>query len=79
MPKVTIITDQSGSIVGTFQVGKPSKDAPTHARIRAREGQCVHDLEVPDALANPSSIHKLHSTHRVETRGGSAKLVENSG
>jgi hypothetical protein len=77
MPKITIITDHSGSIIGTFQGGKPSKDAPTHLRIRPREGQHVYDLNVPEHLAEPNSAHKLHSTHRVETKDGTAKLVEN--
>ncbi len=79
MAKITVIADHSGTIVGTFQAGKPSKDAPAHVRIRPREGQQAYELEVADHLAAPDSVHKLHSTHRVDTKGGAAKLVENKG
>ena len=79
MAKLTVLTDYSGTIVGTFQEGKSSKDSPTHVRIRPRDGQFVYELEVPDKLAAVDSVHHLHSTHRVEAKGGVAKLVETKG
>ncbi len=79
MAKLTVLTDYSGTIVGTFQEKKSSKEAPTHVRIRPRDGQFVYELEVPDKLATVESVHQLHSTHRVETKGGVAKLVEQAG
>lgn len=79
MAKLTVLTDYSGNIIGTFQQGKSSKDAPSHVRIRPRDGQFVHELEVPDKLAAVELVHHLHNTHRVEIKGGVAKLMENKG
>jgi len=79
MAKLTVLTDYSGTIIGTFQEGKPSKEAPSHVHIRPRDGQFLHELEVPDKLAAVESVHHLHSTHRVEVKGGVAKLVEHKG
>jgi hypothetical protein len=79
MAKITVLTDHSGTIIGTFQEGKSSKDAPSYVRIRPRDGQFLHELDVPDKLAAVDSVHLLHSTHRVEVKGGVAKLVEHKG
>jgi hypothetical protein len=79
MAKITVLTDHSGTIIGTFQEGKSSKHAPAYVRIRPRDGQFLHELDVPDKLAAVDSVHLLHSTHRVEVKGGVAKLVEHKG
>ena len=79
MAKLTVLADYSGTIIGTLQEGKSSKEAPSHVRIRPREGQFVYELDVPDKLAAVESVHHLHGTHRVETKGGAAKLVEHKG
>ena len=77
MAKITVISDQAGRVIGTFQTGRPSKDAPTYVPIRLGEGQLLYEVEVADALAAPDSVHKLHGSHRIEGKGASAKLVEN--
>jgi hypothetical protein len=79
MAKLTVLTDHSGTIIGTFQEGKPSAHAPSFVRIRPRDGQFCHELDVTDKLAAVDSVHLLHSTHRVEVKGGVAKLVEHKG
>ena len=79
MAKLTVVTDQGGNIVATFQSVKASKDAPGFVRIRPQEGQHAYELEVADKLAAADSVHQLHSTHRVEMKAGVATLVENRG
>ena len=79
MPKVTLVTDNSGNIIGTFQAGPPSKGAPTHVRLRPLEGQQIHEVDVPDKLVGPTVVQNLHATHRIDLEGGSARLVENNG
>jgi hypothetical protein len=76
MAKVFVVSDNAGNIVATAQSGKTSHGVPTMHQIRPRNGQHVHELEIDASLGAPEVIHKLHATHRIEMKGGVAKLVE---
>jgi hypothetical protein len=73
--KVKVFADRSGKILATFRPTSGGKDAPSHVRIDV-EGGHEHEIEVPDDLVVPESIHKLHSEYRVDSTGPAPKLIK---
>jgi hypothetical protein len=75
--KLTIVSNRNGEIIATSQpTTAKGKDAPKDAWTMPLEGQLVHEVEVPDNLAEPDSIIKLHDTHIVEVNGKTATLIK---
>lgn len=73
--KLKVFADRSGKIVATFRPASQGKDAPSNVRMDV-DGAHEHEIEVPDDLVAPESIHRLHSEYRVDLTGPTAKLVK---
>ncbi len=74
--KITIMTNNTGQIIGTFRSKPGGKDAPTGVRIQPMDGHVYQDVEIPDRLAKTNMLHTLHETHHVEIIDNQPKLVE---
>jgi hypothetical protein len=72
--KVKVFADPSGKILATSRSATGSKSAPTHMRLEVA-GAHEHELEIPDELLTPQSVHKLHTEHRVDLTGPSPRLI----
>ncbi len=72
--KLKVYADRAGKILATFRPAPGGKDAPTNVRIEV-EGGYEHEIDVPDHLLTPASIHRLHEDHRVDLSGGSPRLI----
>lgn len=60
MPKMSIITDKAGKVIGAARAGK-SKDGKLEGGIIPLSGQKVHQVDVPadvDKMESPAEIHK---------------------
>lgn len=73
--KLKVFADRSGKILATFRPASRGKDAPSSVRIDV-EGGHEHEIEIPDVLVAPESIHKLHSEYRVDLTGPAPKLIK---
>lgn len=73
--KMKVFADRSGTILATFRPSSGGKDAPSHVRLDV-EGAREHEIEVPDDLVAPTSIHRLHSEYRVDLTGPAPKLIK---
>ncbi len=73
--KLKVYADRSGKILATFRPTSGGKDAPSKVRIDV-EGGHEHEIDVPDELVAPESIHKLHSEYRVDFTGPAPKLIK---
>ncbi|HLY19516.1 MAG TPA: hypothetical protein VKR61_19950 [Bryobacteraceae bacterium] len=73
--KIAVLADESGRIVGTLRPVEAAGDGPTQIRMRARAGQKVHHVVLPEELTHLRSLVSLHDTHRIEVRGSQAYLV----
>ena len=65
MPKLTVITNSAGEIVGTANF-TGDKGAPTSARVMGGPNTTVHEIEVDDEVLrlSASELHlKLQKTH----------------
>ncbi len=72
--KLKVYADRSGKILATHRPAPGGKDAPASVRIDV-EGGYEHEVEVPDHILGPGSIHRLHEEYRVDLTGGSPKLM----
>jgi len=73
--KMKVYADRSGKILATFRPLSGGKGAPSHVRIEV-DGGHEHDIEVPDDLLAPASIHKLHAEYLVDLTGPAPKLIK---
>ena len=73
--RISVLTDESGRIIGTMRPIEPAGSGPTHVRIRAGAGQKVLEVALPEELSHLRSLVSLHETHVVEIRGQEARLV----
>lgn len=74
--KLTIISNQNGEILATYQTTTAKGDAPKDAWTMPLEGQIVQEVEIPDHIASAESIIKLHDTHLIEVIGKTTTLVK---
>ena len=58
MPKLTVITNSAGEVVGTANL-TGDKGAPTHARVLGGPGTTIHEIDVDDDLLRASAT-ELH-------------------
>jgi len=73
--KLSVITDQQGNIVGTAVVGK-SADGKMTFGVTVPKDRAIHEIDVPDDLAQKRTVLDLHKNYRVDLSGGAAKLVK---
>jgi hypothetical protein len=73
--KVKVYADHAGQILATSRSASASKGAPSSLRMEVK-GAREHELEIPDDLLTPQSVHKLHSEHRVDLSGSAPKLIK---
>jgi hypothetical protein len=73
--KLKVFADRSGKILGTFRPASGGTHPPPNLRIDV-EGGHEHEIEVPDDLVAPGSIHKLHEDYRVDLTGPAPKLIK---
>ena len=64
MPKMSIVTDKAGKILGSARPGK-SKDGKVECGIVPLKGQKVQEVDVP------SGIEKMESTAEIHKKLGS--------
>ena len=66
--KITVITDEKGHIIGTARHSKnDSKNQPVF-RPMLKEGQKVHEIELPSHLENVESAEELHKELKMHIK-----------
>ena len=73
--RISLLADQSGTIVATLRPAEAPGNRPGDVHMRPRAGQSLHHVVLPDELAGLQSLVSLHRTHRVEVHGQEACLV----
>ena len=73
--RISILTDESGRILGTMRPVESAGSGPTHVRMPAHAGQRVLEVVLPEELCHLRSLASLHNTHVVEIIGREARLV----
>jgi len=73
--RISVLTDESGRIIGTMRPIEPAGSGPTHVRMTAGAGQKVLEVVLPEELSHLRSLVSLHDTHVVEIDGQEAHLV----
>ena len=74
--KLTIIADAEGNIIGTANPrGLKGEELPSRVGVIAEPGQIIHELEVPDDLAEIEAV-ELHMNYRLDVKAGVARLVD---
>lgn len=73
--KLQVFADRSGKILATFRPTSGGKGAPSQLRLEV-DGGHEHEIDVPDELLEPKSVHKLHLEYRVDLTGAAPKLIK---
>jgi hypothetical protein len=73
--KLNVIADGEGNILATANVATSHGGAPSSGGLIAGPGETIHQLDVPDSVANLEAA-LLHWRYRLEVRPGVARLVE---
>jgi hypothetical protein len=73
--KLKVYADRTGKILATFRPAPGGKDAPTNVRMEV-DGGSEHEIDIPEHVVTPGSIHKLHEEYRVDLTGGSPRLIK---
>jgi hypothetical protein len=58
--KITVVTDNSGHVVGTYQQPAQVPEGYPTFQIHGGPGQTVHELDLPAEYENIASADELH-------------------